>query len=79
MSEILFESIDEEKREVTFKVNGNLVTRRVPAKFEGDISDYICALVKGLEIEIEVEEPQSINNVTFIKGEDMYEHIGRRL
>jgi len=51
MATVTFKSIDETNRKVTFDVDGESVTRNIPAQYVGTIDDYIKACAKGLSIE----------------------------
>lgn len=51
MAIVKFTSIDKEARTVTFDVDSNPVTRKIPDQFVGSIDEHIEALAKGLAVE----------------------------
>lgn len=54
--QIKFVSINPQARTATFNVDGVDVTRKIPAKFDGTIDDYLNALANGLAIEVQERE-----------------------
>lgn len=62
MTAIKFIGVDAKKRLATFKIGKELVTRHIPAQFEGTIEQYLSALITGLEIELSKagEQPKEI-------------------
>ena len=49
---ITFKSIDKTARTATFDVDGESVTRKIPLQFKGTIDDYLSALARGLQVEV---------------------------
>ena len=48
---VKFKSIDKVNRTATFDVDGEEVTRKIPAKFAGSIDDHLRALARGIHVE----------------------------
>lgn len=56
MVTVKFKSIDKAKRTATFDIDGEIVTRGIPEKFEGPIDKHLTALASGLAIEYRSSE-----------------------
>ena len=69
MPTVKFTSIDKDERTVTFDVDGEAVTRKIPEQFEGTIEDYIRALARGLAIEYTAATPEAIPDPAFEANE----------
>lgn len=48
---IKFLRVSENPRTMTFEVDGQEVTRKIPDQFEGSLDDYLRAHARGLAIE----------------------------
>lgn len=70
MPTVKFTSIDKAARTATFDVDGQSVTRNIPAQYAGTIDDYLNAVAEGLVIEFTVTEVKPIED-TLLKAGDI--------
>jgi hypothetical protein len=69
---VLFDSIDVVKKEATFLVNGNPVTRGIVEDTPSDkLEEHVRLMGEGLSDEFKALEPLSLDLFTITKGEDL--------
>lgn len=64
MPKITYKSLNKDARTATFTVDGEDVTRHIPAQFAGTIDDYLLALAQGLAVEFAPVEVRTIETPT---------------
>ena len=69
MAIVKFTSINKVSRTVTFDVDGQAVTRHIPAVFAGTIDEYIEACANGLKSEFTTPEVKTIDTPTTKAGD----------
>ena len=69
---IKFLSVNAIARTATFDIDGKEITRKIPAQFEGTIDDYLSALVKGLAIEMELDQIKELGETSFKQGDIVF-------
>ena len=69
MATIKFHSVDLEARTATFDVDGELVTRGIPAVLPGTLEEYLEALARGLMVEVLASVETELSEPNIEQGE----------